>query len=152
MWLSYNDIYDVSDDGQVKNKNTGEITNGSDNGGGYLRIAFWPTLERKCIHVMIAERFLPRIIRNGDEVDHINRDNTDNRAINLRWCDKRTNALNRNFKLNKSGHKHIHITQYGTYCVTIRRRPIVLINKKFKTLEEAITARDDILNSEEYKT
>ena len=152
VWLSYNDTYDISDDGYVMNKKTGEFVKGCDNGKGYLRIVMWPSCKKICIHQMVAERFLPKINSYYLEIDHINKNTSDNRAVNLRWCNKRINCLNRNSMTGKSGHKYIYITEYNTYTVLIRKRPNTLINKNFKTLPEAIEARDLILYSLEYNT
>lgn len=48
---------------------------------------------KKYLHCLLAECFLPNP-GNKTHVDHINRDRTDNRLENLRWCTSRENALN----------------------------------------------------------
>ena len=42
-------------------------------------------------------------IPDNMQIDHINRDKTDNRIENLRLVDNRANALNKKFKVGKSG-------------------------------------------------
>lgn len=45
------------------------------------------------VHRLIAMAFLPNL-DNLPQVDHINRDKTDNRLENLRWVDNKQNQLN----------------------------------------------------------
>lgn len=48
------------------------------------------SVSHKYVHRLIAAAYLP----NPDglpEVDHKNADRKDNRAVNLRWCDRRSN-------------------------------------------------------------
>lgn len=145
MWLDYDDKYAVSEDGFIKHKKTGRITHGFVDKGGYMRHTINndnPTWRH--VHRMIAERFLPRVNTCDIEVDHINGDKSDNRASNLRWCSRTINNQNRRFKLPPSGHKHIYLSRYQTFITNITKP---WYYKSFKTLEEAITARDNFMRS-----
>ena len=99
------------------------------------------------VHRMVAERFCPKIDLSGLTPDHINRDKSDNRASNLRWADKTLQVLNRDVPLSKSGHRYIQHTPDGVYKIYCTTRGMPYMNKRFKTLEEAITARDNIINT-----
>jgi hypothetical protein len=156
MWLSYNDTYEVSDDGQVRNKKTGLILKQQDS-GRYFQITICDN-GKKCqtnVHRMVGELFLEPPTEKGLVVDHIGGDSTryNNNVSNLQWISKSLNRRKGKFQCNNtSGHKYITLTPKGKYRVAFAKNGKRFYSKNFKTLEEAITARDDILNSEEYKT
>jgi hypothetical protein len=134
MWLDYLDIYAVSDEGEIKNRINGEWLTPYYDQKGRLRVSIHSI--PRMVHRIVADRFCPKIDVPGLEVDHINRDQTDNRAANLRWCDRSTNMRNTGS----------HISKYGTrYRVKFEARGEVLYREYFKTMEEAITARDKFI-------
>jgi hypothetical protein len=76
-------------------------------------------------------------------IDHVEHDKTDNE--NLRACSNAQNQMNRLTK-NKSGHRYIYQRQSGSFEVFIRRpNKGKTYSKCFKTLEEAISHRNEIL-------
>jgi len=146
MWLDYDDKYAVSEEGLVMHKRLGWITKGILGGKGYLRHSYNEKGKSsyRLVHRMVAELFLPKINIPGLEADHINKDRSDNRASNLRWCSPSVNRLNRTMKLPASGQKYIRQTKYDTWRLHIRFDGLNHF-KTFDTLEEAIAARDNIL-------
>jgi len=145
MWLPIDDVYCVSIDGQVK-KN-GKIMKGAFDSLGYRQVSQYGRLT--LIHRLVAARFLPSPPGEGThQLDHIDRDKSNNHASNLRWCDKSTNMLNRGFKLPSTGEKYITLYTLGNgsirYVFTMQRN-----SKKYKqyfnTLEEAINFRNHFL-------
>lgn len=147
MWLDYDDKYAVSDEGLVMHKKSGRILT-TRLRTEYHRVVLYDDMRNqvvKSIHRMVAERFCPKIDEPGLTCDHINRDKNDNRASNLRWVNRQIQTLNRDMPLGKSGHKHISPRANGTYVFRFIRNYQELHNKTFKTLAEAIVARDKIL-------
>jgi len=148
-WLDYNDIYAVSDDGLVMNKQTGRVLKPYRRPDTYLEINLGRNI-RFLIHRLVALLFLPKIDMPQLEVDHINRDKTNNCAYNLRWVDTTTNNLNKLVKTGSSGEKYI---RHDIRCkktpwnVRIQRYNESVFDGWFKTIQEAITARDNFINS-----
>lgn len=91
--------------------------------------------------------FIPNT-ENKPEVDHINRNSLDDRAINLRWADRSEQTINRGVqKNNKLGIKNIRQNKEGNYRVVIHRKKKKVFDKTYETIEEAIKERDTFLSS-----
>lgn len=86
--------YEVSDQGEVRNKKTGRVLKAFDS-AGYLAVQMMNDSERiqMKIHRLVACAFVDGY-EEGLEVDHINRDRYDNKAENLRWCSHSDNLRN----------------------------------------------------------
>ena len=141
--------YHISSLGRVKSTRFNKeriLTPSSDGQHGYLQIYYGTTKKKFKIHREVAKAFCPNP-ENKQEIDHINRDKTDNRACNLRWATRSENSLNRQHAVPRSGHKYIHQNTYGHYKVHIRQMKKTIFNKTFLTLEEAIQERDKIIAS-----
>lgn len=134
MWLNYGDLYAVSSDGEVKNRINDTYLMPCYDKNGYLYL----NIRGKTTHVhrIVADRFCPKIDESRLQVDHINRDCTDNRASNLRWCDSSTNLRNRN---SKNIYKHNNGCGYN---VTFKNKGKYIHSSWHKTIEEATAARD----------
>jgi hypothetical protein len=135
--------YEIHISGLIRNKSAGNILTPSINNRGYLCVCLTnqKVKFKKNLHRLLATTFIPNPL-NLECIDHINRDKTDNRLSNLRWCSKLDN--NRN-KCGKSGFTFIRLTSADTFSVEIKTPARFF--KTYKTLEEAIQARDKILTS-----
>ena len=92
---NYSGMYEVSSEGKVKNSKTGKIMKAK-NAGRYLQIGLCKNgkTTRFQVHRLVATMFIPNP-NNLPEVDHINRNRSDNRVENLRWVTKEQNMKNR---------------------------------------------------------
>ena len=98
------------------------------------------------IHRLLMEHFVPNP-NNYEVVDHIDRDRTNNKLSNLRWCSQSTNCLNSSiFSNNTSGIKNIHFNKsrnnYEFQKVIKGKKTF----KRFKTLEEAVEFKSNCIN------
>jgi hypothetical protein len=117
--------------------------------GNYLGV-WLDTYNKYYIHHLVAQAFLEHA--EGKTIDHINRDKKDNRLVNLRYASLTEQMINTGItKRNTSGYKNIVIKNYGydnIYEVKMYRKNKLAYYKRYKDLNEAITARDNFLNNE----
>lgn len=124
--------YEISSEGRVRFVKILPLWK---DGDGYYKA----TIDKK---PMPVSRLVGRaFISNPEEkpqIDHINRNKEDNSVTNLRWVTPSENNFNREHRLSKSGHKHIYLTENGSFRVHLKN-----YRKTFKTLEEALSARSE---------
>tara|TARA_R110000868_G_scaffold16113_2_gene73013 strand:+ start:152 stop:619 length:468 start_codon:yes stop_codon:yes gene_type:complete len=132
--------YIIYENGDVLNVNTGRYLKPELNKQGYNCIKLYKhgkTIHFR-IHRLLALAYIPNP-ENKKEVDHINRNRSDNRLENLRWASRYENSQNKGmFKNNTSGEKNI--SYYERYKIWRFRKEInkITIYKTFQTKEEAI--------------
>lgn len=98
VWKQYRDtIYEVSNMGRVRNRETKYIKSQTDKNNGkkehdykYISFQNGKIKKKMAVHRMVGECF----IENPDnlpEINHINTIRDDNRAENLEWCTREYN-------------------------------------------------------------
>ncbi len=95
MWKDvpgWEQLYEVSDTGEVRNKETGRMITGDTNNMGYKRVTFYcgNHKERMFRHRLVAKMFVDNP-HGYPEVNHINEDKSDNSADNLEWVTRTMN-------------------------------------------------------------
>ena len=132
--------YLIYEDGLVFSQKYNKFLKEQDNRDGYKRICLCKDGKQKhfLIHRLIAIHYIPNP-DNLKEVDHINRDKSDNRLENLRWVTRSENEQNKGIRCdNTSGEKYISYdiaNNIWKYSKTIDGKTT---QKNFKTFEEAV--------------
>ena len=132
--------YLIYDDGKVFSKKRNKFLKPRINTHGYCHVVLFENSKQKnhSIHRLVAIHYIP----NPDmkpQVDHINRDKTDNRIENLRWATRSENQQNVGIRnTNTSGVKNIYYDKSIDYWKFQKRINNKLTRKHFKTKEEAI--------------
>lgn len=87
--------------------------------------------------------------QQGLDTDHVNGNKKDNRKQNLRVCSRSTNNINMNNKYkNKTGESHVYFQSNSFYVkMTIDKELRYFFG--FKTIEEAVKARNELLKQRE---
>jgi hypothetical protein len=150
LWKPIKDYenYQVSDCGDVMNSK-GKILKFQKTKDGYLQVNLWKNSQNKTfnVHRLVAETFIPNL-QNKPQVDHIDRNTTNNNILNLRWVTSSENCENRGMRCdNKTGHKYISYHIRDKLYVFIKVTKGKRIAKGFKTLEQAIKFKEDYLRA-----
>ena len=104
MWkdiIGYENLYQINELGQIKNKN-GKIKSQNVINSGYLVVDLYKNNVRHTllVHRLVAQTFVPNP-DNLEIINHIDGDKTNNNSSNLEWCDYTTNlnhARNNNLR------------------------------------------------------
>lgn len=97
MWkdvVGYEGLYKVSNDGSVRNEETGAILKEYISPTGYVRVGLNKDGCNKIvmIHRIVAQAFLPNT-QNKPCVNHIDGNKSNNSVNNLEWCTHSENEL-----------------------------------------------------------
>ena len=94
MWKDYVNKYSISDDGQIRNNNTGRVLKLRPSHNGYLRtnISIDGKIKTVFIHRLVAELFIPNP-NQLSEVNHIDGNKQNNHKENLEWVTSRQNMI-----------------------------------------------------------
>jgi len=98
----YEKRYEVSNDGNIRNKNTKKILKQFLKHDYYSVNLYYDTSKSKghLVHRIVAKNFIKNNNPKFDKVDHIDNNKLNNNVKNLRWVDQSTNinSFNLNYK------------------------------------------------------
>ena len=92
--VGYEGLYEVSDVGRVRRITTGKILKPGKNRYGYLYVNLCKNgvMKTLTVHRLVAFAFVEGRDLFKNEINHVNENKTDNRAINLEWCTAKDNC------------------------------------------------------------
>ena len=93
MWktIQYEDCYEVSDQGQVRNKETQHVKSLRYSNKGYARVTLYPSGKTYSVHRLVMDTF----VENQDNlpsVNHKDGNKKNNKLENLEWCTPKQNT------------------------------------------------------------
>ena len=98
------------------------------------------------LHRLVAQAFIPNP-DNLPEVDHIDRNPSNNAVENLRWANDFTQAQNKgDQKNNTTGYKNIH-AEDNFFRVVLKRDGKMVCRKRFAKIEDAVKYRDEVYSN-----
>ncbi len=125
------------------------------NNYGYTQFIFVINGKRvnRLLHREIAKTFIPNP-NNYLQVDHKDRDITNNNLSNLRWVSRSQNCLNRSASIsNKEKYiyeKKIKHSDKSVFSIKIRKKGKHLLCTTRTTMKDAIKVRDNFLNKNQH--
>jgi len=154
LWTAIEDYegrYAVSNMGRVYSHINDIILKGSPNKKGYLKVVLCKDGIKKSfpIHVLVGNAFIGERTNELPEFDHIDINNQNNCADNIRLATRSEQGINRNIQINnKSGYKNIIIRE-NRYIIQIRRNKKIVFDKSYPikdyTLEQVVEERNRFL-------
>lgn len=117
------------------------------NGKKYMKVSI--NKKRYYVHRIVWEMH-NGFIQHGIEIDHINRDCSDNRIENLRMATRRENSINQPLrKNNRSGFNGIYfLNSASRWVVELKSKNNKKISRYFKNKEDAIHFRKNVMIEE----
>jgi hypothetical protein len=90
MWkdvVGFEHLYEVSDEGLVRNKHTKRLKSQTENEKGYLRVTLKHGQKRvrSFVHRVVGKAFIPNP-ENKPQINHKDCNPKNNRVSNLEWC------------------------------------------------------------------
>ena len=108
----YDGVYQVSDLGRVRSRNSGEwkVLRARKNRCGYLYLNLYKYGKSKTVmvHRLVAQAFIYNDDESKNEINHINEDKTDNKVSNLEYCDRQYNTTYNNIHTRRKPFIHTH--------------------------------------------
>ena len=141
--------YEINKEGVVRRRKDQKILS-TELRRGYLSVHLHKDGKGKhcLLHRLLAERFIPNP-NHLPTVDHLNRNKTDNRLENLMWKSRSDQNLNRGrcLKGTNTNEPNIHFCERDTVFVVQLQKDFVRYKRNFQTLDEAISFRNQLLNT-----
>jgi hypothetical protein len=96
-------------------------------------------------HRLLFEQYHNCCLLPKTQIDHIDKNKSNNSINNLRMTTNSENQQNRSVNKNNlsTGHKNIQLRKNNTYRAIIALNGKKVLNKTYKTLQKAIEARDN---------
>lgn len=91
--IPFEDLYEVSTTGLVRNIKTGRIKSQRLDRYGYNRVTLYPSSKTYTIHRLVMLTFKPD--EKNENINHIDGDKTNNNIDNLEWCTVSHNSKHR---------------------------------------------------------
>lgn len=104
--IPFEDNYEVSDLGNVRNKTSSHVKSLRYDRYGYLRVTLYPSGKTYSAHRLVAMVWLEDTYEEGLQVDHINAIRDDNRILNLEWVTCEENQLRIKNRYKPTGEKN----------------------------------------------